>query len=76
MRILVMQFAPEIRGKPVPRFDPQLGTLMALLQQRDHELGMCGLSRFDQEAVKSAMAKLLPQLIFADISSVCGIRTN
>lgn len=71
MRILVMQFAPEIRGKPVPRFDPQLGTLMTLLQQRDHELGMCGLSRFDEEAVKSAMAKLLPQLIFADISSVC-----
>lgn len=71
MRILVMQFAPRIRGKPVPRFDPQLGTLMALLQQRDHELGMCGLSGFDEEAVKSAMAKLLPQLIFADISSVC-----
>lgn len=71
MRILILQFAPETRGRPLPRFDPQLGTLLTLLKQREHELSLLGLSRFSQGAIKNALARSLPQLIYADISSVC-----
>ena len=71
MRILVFQFAPDVRGRPVPRFEPQLGTLLSLLERREHTLALAGLSRFDLEKVKAAMARSLPQLIYADISAVC-----
>ncbi|MFH1747833.1 MAG: radical SAM protein [Planctomycetota bacterium] len=71
MRILVIQFVPDTRGRPVPRFDQQLGTLLALLRKREHELALLGLPRFNQEVVKSILARQLPQLIYADISPVC-----
>lgn len=71
MRLLVIQFVPDVRGRPVPRFEPHLGTLLTLLQQRDHELALCGLARFDAGAVRAALARLLPQLIYADVSAVC-----
>jgi radical SAM superfamily enzyme YgiQ (UPF0313 family) len=71
MRILVIQFAPDTRGRPVPRFEPQLGTLLALLRKRGHHLDLLGLARFDLEATKSALARALPQLIYADIAAVC-----
>ena len=71
MRILVLQFLPVVRGRPLPRFDPALGTLLALLRERQHELTLLGLARPDVSAVKSALAKSLPQLIYADISAVC-----
>jgi len=71
MRILIIQFAPSTRSRPVPRFEPQLGTLLALLRKRRHELALIGLSACDLEATKTALARTLPQLIYADISSVC-----
>lgn len=71
MRILVLQFVPGTRRRPVPRFEPQLGTLLALLERRGHTLGLLGLAGFDLEAVKAALARSLPQLIYADISPVC-----
>jgi radical SAM superfamily enzyme YgiQ (UPF0313 family) len=71
MRILILQFAPEKPRHPLPRFDPSLGVMITLLQQRDHELALCGLSRYDQAAIKSEMARMLPQLVYADISAVC-----
>lgn len=72
MRLLVIQFVPDVRSRPVPRFEPQLGTLLTLLRQRDHELDLCGLARFDAVVVRTALARLLPQLIYADISGVCA----
>ncbi len=71
MRILILQFVPDVRGRPVPRFEPQLGTLLSLLVQREHELSLLGLAGFDVAAVKAALARGLPQLIYADISPVC-----
>lgn len=71
MRILVIQFVPDTRGRPVPRFDPQLGTLLTLLKKRDHRLTLLGLARFDLEATKATLARELPQLIYADVASVC-----
>ena len=71
MRILVIQLAPGTRGRPVPRFDPQLGTLLTLLRKRGHDLSLLGLAGFDLEATKAALARVLPQLIYADISGVC-----
>jgi anaerobic magnesium-protoporphyrin IX monomethyl ester cyclase len=71
MRILALQFIPGTRGRPVPRFDPQLGTLLSLLERRGHELALVGLARFDLLRVKAALAQSLPQLIYADISAVC-----
>lgn len=71
MRILVLQIAPDTRGRRVPRFEPQLGTLLSLLTERGHEVTLAGLARFDLEAVKSALARSLPRLIYADISAVC-----
>lgn len=71
MRILILQFTPDLRGRPVPRFEPQLGTLLTLLKQRGHELDLLGLARFNIEAVKATLARSLPQLIYADISAVC-----
>ncbi len=71
MRILALQFIPGTRGRPVPRFDPQLGTLFSLLERRGHELALVGLARFDLLRVKAALAQALPQLIYADISAVC-----
>lgn len=71
MKILVIQFVPDSRGRPVPRFDPQLGTLLALLRKRDHQLSLLGLRRFDLDATKAALARELPQLIYADIAGVC-----
>lgn len=71
MRILVLQFAPATRGRPVPRFEPQLGTLLGLLEKRGHTLALEGLARFDLAAVKAALARALPQLIYADLSAVC-----
>ena len=40
MRILIIQFVPSVRGRPVPRFERQLGTLLSLLLQREHELSL------------------------------------
>jgi len=71
MRILVLQLVPDIRGRAVPRFEPQLGTLLALLKKREHQLALLGLARFDVEAVKAALARTLPQLVYADIAGVC-----
>lgn len=72
MRILVIQFAPAAYGRPVPRFEPQLGTLLALLRQRGHELALAGMPRFDEQTIKSALARSLPQLVYADIDLVCS----
>jgi radical SAM superfamily enzyme YgiQ (UPF0313 family) len=71
MRILVLQFAPATRARRVPRFEPQLGTLLALLERREHQLALEGLAQFDLERVKAALARSLPQLVYADISAVC-----
>ncbi len=71
MRILVLQFAPTTRGRVVPRFDPQLGTLCSLLVERGHEVTLCGLARFDLDKLKIALARGLPQLVYADLSPVC-----
>jgi anaerobic magnesium-protoporphyrin IX monomethyl ester cyclase len=71
VRILAFQFVPDVRGRPVPRFDPQLGTLLALLERRGHHLSLAGLARFDMTKVKAALARALPQLVYADISAVC-----
>jgi anaerobic magnesium-protoporphyrin IX monomethyl ester cyclase len=71
VRILTLQFVPDVRGRPVPRFDPQLGTLLALLERRGHDLSLVGLARFDVGKVKAALARALPQLVYADISAVC-----
>lgn len=71
MRILVLQFVPDIGGRSVPRFEPQLATLLSLLERREHTLALCGLARFDLHRMKQALAQALPQLIYADISSVC-----
>lgn len=71
MRILVIQFVPGTRGRAVPRFEPQLGTLLALLRKRGHELALLGLTRCDIDALKAALARALPQLIYADIAGVC-----
>lgn len=72
MRILVLQFTPATRGRPVPRFEPQLGTLLALLEQRGHELALAGFTRFDEPRLKAALARSLPQLIYADVAAVCA----
>ena len=56
----------------VPRFEPQLGTLLALFRARGHEPALIGLSRYDESAVKTALARTLPQLIYADIDGVCS----
>lgn len=71
MRILVIQFVPAVRGRPAPRFEPQLGVLLSLLKERGHELALLGLARFDEPQIKAALARALPQLIYADVSSVC-----
>lgn len=71
MRILVLQFVPVRADRPVPRFDAQLGTLLRLLANRGHELTLLGLDRFDMSTVKQALARGLPQLVFADIAPVC-----
>lgn len=71
MRILIVQVVPDIRGRQVPRFEPMLGTLLTLLKEREHELSLLGLARFDVDAIKAALAKSLPQLIYADVSAVC-----
>lgn len=71
MRILVLQFVPDVRGRSAPRFEPQLGTLLALLRKREHTLSLLGLSRFDLDTIKPALARDLPQLIYADIHGVC-----
>lgn len=71
MRILVVQIVPGVRGRPVPRFEPMLGTLLTLLRERGHDLALLGLARFDVAAIKAALAKSLPQLIYADVSAVC-----
>ncbi len=55
----------------MPRFDPQLGTLLALLERREHQMSLAGLARFDLSKAKAALAQGLPQLIYADISAVC-----
>ena len=72
MRILVLQFVASVRGRPVPRFEPQLGTLLALLRSRGHELALLGLDRYDAALIKGAVAQHLPQLVYADISLVCA----
>ena len=71
MRILILQFVPGVRKRPVPRFEPQLGVLLSLLRERGHELSLLGLARYDEAALKAALARGLPQLIYADIASVC-----
>ncbi len=71
MRILVIQFAGAKRDWPLPRFEPQLGTLLALLKKRGHDLSLVGMSRFDLETAKVALARALPQLVYADIAGIC-----
>lgn len=71
MRILALQFAAATRGRPVPRFEPNLGTLLSLLKERGHEVALAGASRVDVSALKAVLARSLPQLVYADISPVC-----
>jgi radical SAM superfamily enzyme YgiQ (UPF0313 family) len=71
VRILILQFVPDTRHRPVPRFEPQLATLLTLLKERGHDLSLLGLARFDMTAVKAALARALPRLIYVDIASVC-----
>ena|GEM_PF-1341202 len=71
VRILILQFAPDTRGRPIPRYEPNLAVLLTLLKQRGHDLSLLGLARHDVSAVKAALAKSLPQLIYADVSAVC-----
>jgi radical SAM superfamily enzyme YgiQ (UPF0313 family) len=71
MRILALQFLPAVEGRTAARFEPALATLLSLLKQRGHELSLRGVSRFDPVSLKSAMARALPQLVYADISPVC-----
>lgn len=70
MRILVLQLLPAVRRRPTPRFDPHLGSLLALLESRGHELALLGLDRLDLAALKSALAQRLPQIVYADVSAV------
>ena len=71
MRILILQFVPDVNGRRVPRFEPELATLLTLLKDREHDLSLLGLARLDVNAIKAALAKALPQLIYADVSAVC-----
>ena len=71
MRILILQCISEPGKRAVPRFEPKLATLLTLLKQRGHDLSLLGLSRFDVAVVNAALARALPQLVYADISSVC-----
>ncbi|MBL8878286.1 MAG: radical SAM protein [Phycisphaerales bacterium] len=71
MRILVLQLAPDTRGRPLPRFEPQLGVLLTLLRGRGHALSLIGMARFELDRLKRSLARELPQLIYADISGVC-----
>lgn len=72
MRILALQFLSAVGGRPAPRFEPQLASLLALLRERGHEIDLIGMPSFDLPRVKQALAKGLPQLIYADISAVCS----
>ncbi len=72
MRILVLQFIPSVRGRRVPRFEPQLATLVSLLERREHSVSLAGFARFELPRIKSALAQGLPQLVYADISAVCA----
>ncbi|MBI5866210.1 MAG: hypothetical protein HZB38_17205 [Planctomycetes bacterium] len=72
MRILILQILPDVRRKPAPRFEAQLGTLLSLLGQRGHELSLVGLTRVELSTLKTAVAPCLPQLIYADIHAVCA----
>jgi len=72
MRILAVQFTPALRGRPAPRFDPQLGVLLALLRRQGHEVSLAGVAQADLAPIKSALARGLPQLIYASISAVCA----
>ncbi len=71
MRILIIQFARDKRKQPLPRFEPDLAVLLAVLKDRGHELSIVGQSHHHPEGVKKALASALPQLIYADISAVC-----
>ena len=71
MRILILQFVPDTRGRPVPRYEPKLATLLTLLRQREHELALLGMARYDVAALKTALARSLPKLVYADVSAVC-----
>lgn len=71
MRIQILQIAAQTRQRPLPRFDPQLGTLITLLRQRGHELALVGVARFHEPSIKAALARDLPHLIYADVAPVC-----
>lgn len=66
-----MQFVSDVRSRPVPRFEPKLATLLTLLKEREHDLSLLGLARFDVAALKNALARALPQFVYADVSAVC-----
>ncbi len=72
MRILVLQFLPGTRQRTAPRFEPQLAGLLSLLRLRGHELDLVGLTRHDLAPIKAALARNLPNLIYADIHGVCA----
>lgn len=71
MRILVLQFRPSTEAQPLPRFDPHLATLLSLMKERGHELTLLGVAGFDLAPIKAALARALPQLVYADLSPVC-----
>ena len=71
MRILAFQFVAAVHGRPTPRFEPQLGVLLALLKARGHDVALVGVSRPDPAPIKAALARHLPQILYADISAVC-----
>lgn len=71
LRILVLQFRPATASRPLPRFDPQLATLLSLMKERGHTLTLVGVSKYELAPIKSALARALPQLIYADLSPVC-----
>lgn len=72
MRILAVQFVSAVAGRPAPRFEPQLGVLLALLRDHGHELALVGVANSDAAPLKAALARNLPQMIYADISAVCA----
>lgn len=70
MRVLILQLVPPVRGRRVPRFDPQLGTLISLLRMREHEISLTCQTRYDLPELKTALARSLPQIVFAYVSAV------
>jgi len=67
-RVLLLQFRrPWKPGRGLPRFDPVLGVLSAVLRQQGHQTNFLRIEQLDADRLRERINEFRPDFLYADI---------